>query len=532
MSDAVKDRSRAQEVISLKGTVTTPWWAVTAKWLLLLLALLVGLFAVQRLIEKGSWLGVVIVGAILMAILAVYSTRRAIPLKYLLPGLLLLLGLQIWPVVYTVSTAFTNYGFGHVLTKQQAIDAIVANSVQEVPGTPRYAMSVAVKKGTPPSTGDIHLLLTDPQNGTFFDGSKEGMKKLSPTGVQKTDSGKITTAPGFTLLTPREVNQRKDFGDFAVPTGKGTGIKPVGLSQAFEGRATVSYDAKTDTLTDGNGKQYVPKDAMFVPKNGHGDGFSQGWTENVGFRNFTTILSDPTIRKGFLSIFIWNVAFAAVSVLSTFFLGMLLALLLNDPRLRGKGLYRSLLILPYAIPGFVTALVWASMFNQDYGLINNLTHLNIDWLGNAWAARAAVLITNLWLGFPYMFIVCTGALQAIPSDVKEAALIDGANAFRTLRSITMPLLLVAVGPLLIASFAFNFNNFSLIFLLTSGGPFTAANTQIGGTDLLITYAYRLAISGVNPNYGLAAAVSIIIFFIVAVMSWSGFRRSKALEDIN
>jgi arabinogalactan oligomer/maltooligosaccharide transport system permease protein len=131
-----------------------------------------------------------------------------------------------------------------------------------------------------------------------------------------------------------------------------------------------------------------------------------------------------------------------------------------------------------------------------------------------------------------MFIVCTGALQSIPDDVKEAARIDGANPLRMLRSITMPLLLVAVGPLLIASFAFNFNNFTLIFLLTEGGPFEAANTSIGSTDLLITYAFRLAFSGVSPNYGFAAAVSVLIFIIVALISAQGFRRTKALEEIN
>ena len=180
----------------------------------------------------------------------------------------------------------------------------------------------------------------------------------------------------------------------------------------------------------------------------------------------------------------------------------------------------------------MTALLWMSMFNQEFGLINEITGLNIDWLGNPWAAKAAILIANLWLGFPYMFLVCTGALQSIPGDVREAAKIDGAGPVRTVTSIIMPLLLVAVGPLLIASFAFNFNNFTLIFLMTEGGPFTSGDTSIGSTDLLITYAFRIAFSGVNPNYGLASAVSIFIFFIVGVMSYSGFRRTKSLEEVN
>jgi arabinogalactan oligomer/maltooligosaccharide transport system permease protein len=219
-------------------------------------------------------------------------------------------------------------------------------------------------------------------------------------------------------------------------------------------------------------------------------------------------------------------------VLTTFLLGLALALLFNDERLKGKRMMRALLVLPYALPGFVTALVWASMFNQQFGLINNALGLNVDWLGNGTWAKVAILITNLWLGFPYMFIVCTGALQSIPHDVKEAAAIDGASGFRTIRSIIMPLILVAVGPLLIASFAFNFNNFGLIFLMTEGGPFENNQSAIGSTDLLITYAYRLAFTSASPNFGYAAAISIFIFMIVAVLSYFGFRQTKALEEVN
>ena len=171
------------------------------------------------------------------------------------------------------------------------------------------------------------------------------------------------------------------------------------------------------------------------------------------------------------------------------------------------------------------------MFNQDYGVINSFLPGRIDWLGDPTAAKAAILLTNLWLGFPYMFLVCTGALQSIPGDVKEAAKIDGANGWRTVRSIIMPLMLVAVGPLLLASFAFNFNNFTLIFLMTEGGPFENNQTSVGSTDLLITYAYRLAIGGTTPNFGYASAISVFIFIIVAALSLQGFRKAASLEEV-
>jgi arabinogalactan oligomer/maltooligosaccharide transport system permease protein len=509
--------------------------ALAIKWVLIALAM-VGVFYVgARLAMDGNAMAVIITGLVGIGILAVYATRRSVPLKYLLPGMLLLVAFQLWPILLTASLSLTNYGDGHLLTKEETVTDIIAQSVREVPETPRYKMSVAVDEGASPATGDLTLLLTKP-DGSMYIGNQDGLTPLDPSGVEKTDTGKITAAPGYTILNAKQINERsKDLSDIAVPTSDGGGIKPVGLSEAFEGKATVSYDAAKDQLVDSSTSPptvYVPADARWVNQANPSQSFPQGWKENVGLANFSRIFTDPTIREGFFSIFLWNVAFAGISVISTFLLGMLLALLFNDPRLRGKGLYRSLLILPYALPIFVTALVWKGMFNQDYGIINTGLGLSVDWLGTTWGARAAILITNLWLGFPYMFIVCTGALQSIPSDVREAATIDGANAYRTLRSIIMPLLLVAVGPLLIASFAFNFNNFSLIYLLTKGGPFNGADTSIGSSDLLITYAYRLAFSGSAPNYGFAAAVSVIIFILVALMSIPGFRSTKALEEVN
>jgi arabinogalactan oligomer/maltooligosaccharide transport system permease protein len=511
---------------------TSPVWLKATKWLLIAIVIVVLAIVAQKTIAQGAWIGVVIAGFVAMCVLVVYGTGRSVPLKYLLPGLVLLVGLQIWPIAYTVATSFTNYGDGHLFSKQDSVDSIIANSVREVPNTSRYRLSVAVKEGADPATSEAFYLLADPAGKTFI-GDKIGLNDLPADDVEKSATGRITKAKGYQILSAIQVNARKDLNEFAVPTKDGGGIKRVGLSEAFEGKANVSYDKASDTLTDSaTGKKYVPLNARWAPQDGQGDAFPQGWKENVGLKNFSSVLTNETLRAGFLKIFAWNFVFAVVSVVSTFVLGMLLALLLNNARLRGKGLYRSLLILPYALPGFVTALVWASMFNQDYGLINKILHVNIDWLGDPWAAKAAILITNLWLGFPYMFIVCTGALQSIPGDVLEAAKIDGASALRTVRSIIMPLLMVAVGPLLIASFAFNFNNFGLIFLLTGGGPFEGADTSIGSSDLLITYAYRLAFTGPSPNYGFAATVSIFIFFIVALMSYQGFRRSKALEDVN
>ena len=522
----------------LEFTQRTPMWVQVVKWGLIVLTIVVLGYVSQQLIEAGHWLMVSLTAFVAICIVAVYATRRAIPAKYLLPGVVLMLALQIWPLVYTVSMSFTNYGAGHLFSKEESIASIEANSVREVEGSSRYALNIAVPEGADVATGDLAYLLTD-ADGAYYVGTLEGIEELPAEGVEAGPTGRIISAPGWTTLTPQQVNARSaDLADFAVPVlndaGEATGgIKQVGLSEAFVGQPTRVYDEGSDTITDQvTGTVYVPQDAQWVPEGGEGAALPQGWRENVGFDNYTDAFTNPTLRDGLTKIFIWNVFFAAFTVASTFLLGMAIALLMNDDRLKGKAIYRSLLILPYALPVYVTALVWASMFNQEFGLINNLFGMNINWLGDPNWARTAVLLTNLWLGFPYWFIVCTGALQAIPTDVREAAAIDGAGPLRTIRSVIMPLLLVAVGPLMIASFAFNFNNFGLIFLLTEGGPFVGGQAQIGSTDLLITLAYRLALGGVTPSFGFASAISVIIFFLVAIISYIGFRQTKALEDVN
>lgn len=527
-----KDAAAASSTIYAKNTIKTPLWALVVKWAAIALALGIAALVITRLAGQKSWLGVIIIAAVAMGTLIIYASGRAVPAKYLYPGLLLLLALQVWPTVYTISLAFTNYGDGHIVSKQESINQITANSVVEVPGSPRYQLTVAVVAGQDPATGALNFLLVNPKDKSVSVGTAKGLQPLSSNGLQFYSDGRIKSAPGYTTLTPKQVNARsKDLQAFSVPTPPTGGIKSVGLSEAFKGESTISYDKASDTLTDSQThKVYHAVNGRWVAADG--TSFPTGWKENVGWANFKSVVTNQTLRDGFVGVFVWNVVFAVVSVGSTFFLGMLLALLFNSPRLRFKGVGRAILIMPYAVPGFVTALTWYSMFNPQFGLINNLLHVNIDWYDSPNLMRAAILITNLWLGFPYMFIVCTGALQSIPNDVKEAAKIDGASWRQTVQRVIMPLLLVAVGPLLVGSFAFNFNNFSLIWLFSQGGPFHPNDTSIGYTDLLITYAYRLAFGGAGSNYGLASAISIFIFLIVASMSAIGFARSKAWEEVN
>ncbi len=207
----------------------------------------------------------------------------------------------------------------------------------------------------------------------------------------------------------------------------------------------------------------------------------------------------------------------------------------------GQRFYRSVLVIPYAIPGFLSLLVWAGLLNDDFGVVNRVLGLHVPWLFGgqvfSWLPfiswpRIAVVLVSVWLTTPYFFLVSLGALQSIPDELTEAARVDGGGAWQIFRRVTLPLLLVAVAPLMIASFAFNFNNFNNVYLLTAGGPYNGASSIAGNTDILISYTYKLAIaSGKGNDYGLASAVGIIIFFIVAAISGISFWRSKSLETM-
>jgi arabinogalactan oligomer/maltooligosaccharide transport system permease protein len=323
--------------------------------------------------------------------------------------------------------------------------------------------------------------------------------------------------------------------EVAVPTPNGA-IRALGIRQAFEGQKTLTYDEATDTITNTQtGQTFRPVrqgDREFFTAEDGTRLSDQSWKENIGFDNYTRALTDTRISRDFFKIFIWTVVFATGSVGLTFLLGLVLATVLNDPRVRGQRLYRSILLLPYAVPGFISLLVWSGFFNRDFGLINDLTGLDINWFGSTTAARSAVLLANLWMGFPYMFLVCIGALQAIPADLKEAAAIDGASGLTQFRKITFPLLLVTVAPLLVSSFAFNFNNYNAIYLLTEGGPFTPDNPNAGGTDILISYTIRLAFGAGGAQLGFASAISVLLFILTGVIAALQFRFTRGLEDVN
>ncbi|MEZ4608445.1 MAG: sugar ABC transporter permease [Deinococcales bacterium] len=198
-----------------------------------------------------------------------------------------------------------------------------------------------------------------------------------------------------------------------------------------------------------------------------------------------------------MPVFAWNLSFAILTIIINTIIGTFIALLLNNPELRFRNLYRTLLIVPWALPGIITIQVWRGFLNTNFGAINRFLAVldlpTFDWLGDCNLAKAAVLLVNLWLGLPFMMTAVLGALSAIPRDIYEAARIDGASPWQSFWQVTAPLLRTAMVPITLTGFAFNFNNFNIIYLLTDGGPPAPWGTSTARcTDILISWAYNEA----------------------------------------
>ncbi|HET9977602.1 MAG TPA: maltose ABC transporter permease MalF, partial [Burkholderiaceae bacterium] len=271
------------------------------------------------------------------------------------------------------------------------------------------------------------------------------------------------------------------------------------------------------------GTVYTPNRASGYFETAQGERVSPGFKVGIGFANYSRMLFDADFRGPFVSIFVWTVVFAALTVVFAGSLGMALAVLLNWDALPHKTLYRTLLFLPYAVPGFISILVFKGLFNQNFGEINAILHalfgIRPAWFADPLLAKTMLLVVNTWLGFPYFMILCAGLIKAIPADLYEASAIAGAKPLDNFFRITAPLILKPLTPLLIAAFAFNFNNFVLISLLTDGRPdFLNTKLPAGTTDILVSYTYRIAFTDAGQNFGLAAAISTIIFVMVALMA--------------
>ncbi len=248
--------------------------------------------------------------------------------------------------------------------------------------------------------------------------------------------------------------------------------------------------------------------------------------EFVGVDNFIAILTNLNVTQpdNFYFTLGVTILWTAANVILHVSIGLALALILNHPRLHFKGVYRVLLILPWAIPNYITALIWKGMFHKQFGAINAFLEFvgmeSISWFNSFGTAFLANLTTNVWLGFPFMMVASLGALQAIPEELYEAASIDGATKKQQFLHITIPFLKSALFPAIILGSIWTFNMFNIIYLVSGGAP-------AGATDILIVDAYRWAFQ--KYNYGYAAAYSIVIFIVLYTYSKMINRITKATE---
>ncbi len=502
--------------------------AVIAKVIFVAIALsILGMLAISAF-ASGEYAIAGFLALSMLAIAIVYLTNVSVPLKFFVPGILFLIGFVIIPIVYTVAMSGFQYRTGNYISKPEALDRVRALGVVQDESMTTYDVTVGRT-----DSGDLALLATDYMEGSYFISDEDSKTEISPDSVTLNEFEVAIAAPGFTALPSDELAQLdSELTGLRFFAEDNYYLVLEGFEVASLYTQVLEYNAATDELVN------VQTGAIYKD-NGRGnyanvgdpeDILIPGWRSPVWFENYAKLLADPKVREPFIGVFIWTVVFAFLTVLTQFAFGLLLALALNKP-IRGRRAYRIILILPYAIPSIMSILVWAGMFNTEFGAINALLGQQIAWFLDPNFARAAVILVNLWLGFPYFYLVSSGSLQAIPSDYSEAAAIDGASPRQIFWQITLPLLLKILTPLLIASFAFNFNNFNLIYLLTGGGPRAALDGEIAGaTDILISYTYQIAFGSNIQDLGLASAISVVIFLIVAAISLYGVRKSKVLDE--
>jgi len=504
--------------------------------ILLVLAFDAGaIWFIQNAVSKGysQLLWVMIVITIMLNVIFLHP--KAYPFRWMAIGLSFLTLFTIYPMLFTFYVAFTNYGDGHLLTKEQAIPLIEkATFLSE--GGKSYSWT-AFKS----PEGNYALWLIDPDGQTFLTKVGETIAAAQPgdPGIGEADSKGIPTSiDGYTRLNALIAATDKNLPNIKFGLEGEKTVQVRSPNEAAELQVLYKYDEATDTFTDqSNGDVYKNVNGTFTTQNGKT--IKPGFRTVIGLKNFIDFATSPALRGPLVQIMTWNFIFPTVSVLSTFALGLAIAIMFNDKDFPLKKLIRSLLLIPYTVPGLISIIMWRGLLNSEFGIINRFLESLFGW-APPWTiepfwAQVAILIVNFWLGYPYFMLITSGALQSIPSDIYEAAIIDGATPWQRFQRITLPLLLVAVGPLLIASYVYNFNNFNLIYLFIQGGPpIVGAATQAGHTDILISYVYKLAFEsgGRGVQYGLASAISIVVFMIVGTITLLQYRFTNMWEEVS
>jgi maltose/maltodextrin transport system permease protein len=457
----------------------------------------------------------------------IYLAKTGYTWRYLFPGIAAMLLFVLFPLLHTVNIGFTNYGSKNLLTFERATGYLLGQTF--VGEGQHYAFTLHADGGA------FRLRLESKQEGgpsayvtRAFDlsmGSSPSVLDAAPETAGGSELG-----PALAL---REVIARREaLKQLEVRFPDGSLVTMAGLRE-FAPIEPVYEQKAGGTLVDRRtGGVLTPNFRSGFYETADGEQIKPGFKVYVGFENYVRILTDQRLRGPFLAIFLWTITFAGLTVLFTLVVGCTLAVLLNWDALKHRTLYRTLLFLPYAVPGFISILVFRGLFNQHFGeinlILNRLFGIKPEWFADPFLAKCMILIVNTWLGYPYILILCAGLLKAIPSDVYEATAIAGAGPLTNFFRITLPLIIRPLTPLLISSFAFNFNNFVLIALLTRGRPdFLNTSVPAGTNDILVSYTYRIAFEDSGQAFGLASAITTAVFLLVAGLSIINLRLTKA-----
>jgi arabinogalactan oligomer/maltooligosaccharide transport system permease protein len=248
----------------------------------------------------------------------------------------------------------------------------------------------------------------------------------------------------------------------------------------------------------------------------------------VGFKNFLDIFTIKSWSSTFLGILTWTLLWTVLSSVIPYAFGITTAVVLNIKEVRFKNFFKTVYILPFAIPGYIMLLVWRGMFDTDFGLVNSILNdfgiNNVPWFQSPFFAKVSLIIVAVWSGFTFPFMLADGILKSISNDLYEAAKLDGASSFVCFRKITLPLLMFSITPMFIMGLAGAFNNFNLIYLLTGGGPANMDYQGAGSTDILISWLYKMTFNISKYNY--ASAISLMIFIVVGALSIYNLRKTK------
>lgn len=496
---------------------------------------------VATLVALGLlWLtfGVYASGQVLWAVLIltlggislyVYVSANTLAWRYLFPGVMAMLVFVAFPLFYTLQIGFTNYSASNLLSEERARVYLLEQA--EVSEARAYGFGVHAEGN------QVRLVLTPNGEGAstarFASAPLTlGEPRTAAVPLQPLAADEKLPAP-YTL---RQVVANRDaLRALRLTLPDQSQLIYAGLREfaVFEPLWQAQSGGALKRLADG--VVYQPNRDTGFFEDAQGERLQPGFKVGVGFANYARLFGDADMRGPFVSIFIWTVFFAGLTVLFSTAIGMTLAVVLNWEALKYRTLYRTLLFLPYAVPGFISILVFKGLFNQNFGEINTILNalfgVKPAWFADPTLAKTMILIVNTWLGYPYIMVLCTGLIKSIPADLYEASAIAGAKPLTNFFRITAPLIVKPLTPLLISAFAFNFNNFVLISLLTDGRP-DYLNTKLpaGTTDILVSYTYRIAFTDAGANFGLAAAISTVIFFLVAILSMVNLKLTQSKDE--